>query len=283
MTIHIESFRELKSNVNNEFYESFNKRFQYILRKFESLSKTNHYKKVQKANIIVVPNASDDTILNLLNKISCQNFEVISQKISLKITEKNILKFVDQIFTYVEKSNANSESLWKLIKLLESHHFANQLTKEIIQAKLKDFFDNFVKLFDVVDNSTQCNTKEEYIDFVERNENNGIIISKMKLIYTILLDVNVFNLTYDVNVLFNIFISRLNKLVNSDNHQNTENITFILLECFSIIIKNRNICGNPYAFKRFLNDFDNDDIKKRMKNKIRFKLMDIIDSIKKHK
>ena len=274
-----EEFNEYKLCVNNVLYTDFTNRFQYILRKFESLSKSNHYKKIQKVNIIATPTDSNDTILNLLNKVSDQNYEVISQKIVLKITKSNILKFVDQIFVYVEKSNSNSKSLWRLIRLLASHPYSNDETKRTIFTKLKVFIETFVKTFDGIDEQVDF-SKEEYIEFVERNMNNNVLISKMNMIYTILLDDNVFKLPYDTNQLFGIYINQLNKLIDEESSYN-DNIIFMLLECIVVLIKHPVLKHNPYAFKKFLNNFDNEIVRSKMKNKIRFKLMDIIDSIKK--
>jgi hypothetical protein len=273
-----EEFNQHKYCINSELNNEFTNRFQYILKKFKSLSKSNHYKKVQKANIIATPTDSNDTILNLLNKISEQNYDTISQKIILKITNNNILKFVDQIFVYVEKSNSNSESLWKLIKLLYGHSYTNDETKRTISTKLRVFIDTFLKTFDGIDEHVDL-SKEEYIEFVERNMNNNILISKMNMIYTIILDDNIFMLPFDANVLFGIFINKLNKLVDEEYNYN-DNIIFVLLECIVVLIRHPVLKQNPYAFKKFLNNFDNDIIKSKMKNKIRFKLMDIIDSIK---
>jgi hypothetical protein len=139
--------------------------------------------------------------------------------------------------------------------------------------------DSFVRTFDGINKQVDF-SKEEYIEFVERNMNNNVLMSKMNMVYTILLDDNHFNLPYDSNVLFTMFISQLNKLIDEESTFN-DNLIFVLLECIMVLIKIPYIRKNPNALKMFLNNFDNEVIKSKMKNKIRFKLMDIIDSIKK--
>jgi hypothetical protein len=59
-----------------------------------------------------------------------------------------------------------------------------------------------------------------------------------------------------------------------------EHLLHLILECILIIIPHDKLKTNPYAYNKFLMLFDNDDIKKNLKNKIRFKLLDITDYIK---
>lgn len=278
MSITIDNFKEYKICKNEVLHKSFNDKFTYILRKFESLSKTNNYKKIQKANIIQITK-EDDNILNLLNKISDQNYDVISQKILLKLTRNNSIKFIDQIFLYIEKANSNTICIWSLIQII----FVNKLTdinqKQIIITKLKMFIDTFIETFDITKiTSTNNINNEEYIEFVERNHSNTVILSKMNMIYTIISDDNVLNLNYDMDVLFTVMINQLNVLITESTH---ENIIYVLLDCVFMIIKSRDLLSNPNnTYIEFINMFDNESIRKNLKNKIRFKLLDIFDYIR---
>ena len=60
-----------------------------------------------------------------------------------------------------------------------------------------------------------------------------------------------------------------------------ENLLYVLLQCILLIIEDESLMNNPYAYKKFLNMFNNDEVKKKLTNKIRFKLLDIIDIINK--
>ena len=279
MSLTLEVFEKLKSNVNTELEQEFKIKFMYILRKFESLSKSSNYKKISKANIIQIPDKNNDSILTLLNKISDSNYDVISQKILLKITKSNITSFVDQILEYVEKSNTTSLALWNLIKLIASRRMVSTEQKMIIRNKVKSFIDKFKSSFDVSNTVVPDMDKELYIDFVERNHLNTSIISKIKLIHVMINDNDIYDLNYDTLIVFSIFMNQLCNLIHENKD---ENLTYMLLECILIILNDPKLIRNPYAYKKFLNMFDNDETKKKLKNKIRFKLMDIIDIIKKN-
>lgn len=275
MSLTIEIFENLKNNVNYDLEKRFKCKFQYILKKFESLSKNNNYKKIQKANIIRKPDKSNDNILNLLNKISDTNFDIISQKILLKLTKSNVVIFIDQILVYVEKSNTTAKSLWDLIKLLSICSIVNEQQKQTIKLKVKYFIDRFVSIFDVSGNDTIHTENELYMEFVERNHSNESIICQMKMVHIILND-NAFNINYNINVLFSVFINQLNTLIMDNKN---DNLKYVLLQCILIMITDNSLVNNPYAYKKFLNMFNNEEIKKKLTNKIRFKLLDIIDII----
>ena len=276
MSLTIEIFENLKNHVNHDLEKQFKCKFLYILKKFESLSKNNNYKKIQKANIIQKPEKTNDNILNLLNKISDTNYDTISQKILLKLTTSNVVMFIDKILVYVEKSNTTAKSLWYLIKLLATSSIVNDQQKKTIEFKIKYFIDRFINIFDASSSDTNNTDNELYIEFVERNHSNESIICQMKLIYIMLNDNISFNINYNINVIFSVFINQLNTLIIDNKN---DNLIFVLLQCILLIITDKSLSNNPYAYKKFLNMFDNDNIKKNLTNKIRFKLLDIIDII----
>jgi len=277
MSLTIETFENVRHFVNKDLEDKFKCKFQYILRKFESLSKNNNYKKIQKANIIQTPDKSNDNILNLLNKISDANYDTISQKILLKLTKKNAVLFIDQILVYVEKSNTTTKCLWQLIKLLATSSMVSNQQKQTIQYNIKAFIDRFVNIFDLSSYNSLNTTNELYMEFVERNHSNESIICRMKMIYIIINDNKLFRINYNMNVLFSVFINQLNALIVDNKN---DNLLYVLLQCILLIIKDDALNDNPYAYKKFLNMFDNDEVKKKLTNKIRFKLLDIIDTIK---
>lgn len=281
MSTNDDRFMRFKECTNESLKLAFTKRFSYILNKFESLSKANAYKKIQRVNIIKLPKTNNN-ILNLLNKITNTNYEVISQKILLKLTDTNVVSFIDQIFLYVEKSTSNTRSLWSLIKLLTEHPLTTETNRQTIISKLKAFIDMFVAYFEIDSSHQKTNllSEEDYSEFLERNKNNVVIISKMHMVNTMISDTeNDFELNYDINVLLTILIHKLNILITDNNNNVNDNVIYVLMECIFMVIKNQRIIDNPYAHKKFLNGFDNDNVKKKLTNKIRFKLMDIIDYI----
>lgn len=278
MSLTVETFEILKHTVNYDLEKKFKCKFQYILKKFESLSKNNHYKKIQKANIIQTPDKSNDNILNLLNKISDANYDTISQKILLKLTKKNAVLFIDQILVYVEKSNTTTLCLWHLIKLLSTRSIVSNQQKQIIQCNIKAFIDRFINIFDISSYNSLNTTNELYMEFVERNHSNESIICRMKMIHIIINDNALFKINYNINVLFTVFMNQLSALIVDNKN---ENLLYVLLQCILLIIEDESLMNNPYAYKKFLNMFNNDEVKKKLTNKIRFKLLDIIDIINK--
>lgn len=276
----VDNFLDFKECINQTLETAFTRKFAYILKKFESLSKTNAYKKIQRVNIIKIPK-TDNNILNLLNKITDTNYEIISQKILLKLTDSNVVPFVDQIFLYVEKSSSNTKSMWSLMKLLIHHPLTTEADKQTIIIKLKTFIDHFLTYFEPDSTKTNVLSEEDYSEFLERNKNNVVIISKMHLVNVIVSDPeNRLELNYDINVLLTILINKLSILITDNTNRFNDNIIYVLMECIFGVIKNKTIVANPYTHKKFVNSFDNDGVKKKLTNKLRFKLMDIIEYIK---
>jgi len=276
MSVSVEDFLKCKKLKNTIVHNSFTARFQYILKKFESLSKTNNFRKIQKVNIIETPK-DDDTILNLLNKLTSQNYVVISQKIELKITCRNIISLIDQLLSYVEKSNSNNANeLWFLIHVLFHNEYSTSETKNIIKLRIKSFVESCIKVFEV-QNTKRNFDDEQYMDFVQRNHSNNVIISNIKMMNVIISDTrNFVNIPYNASIVFDLFINQLNKLILDNANYN---IVFMLLECMNILIQNSTLKSNPYTYKKFINNFNNEDFKKKLTNKNKFKLLDICDYI----
>ena len=84
-----EDFIALKNSKNNQLHKEFTIKFQKIQKKFQSLSHATVYKKIQKTNFI--SKTENDSILNILNKLTINNFDTISEKISLKVNESNFI------------------------------------------------------------------------------------------------------------------------------------------------------------------------------------------------
>lgn len=274
MTEQTKSFLQLKNVVNKDLQNSFSSTFKSILRKFDSLSRSNNYRKIKRVNIINIPTKTNTCILNLLNKLSNTNQEVILQKITQKISNNNLLiLFIDQILDYVGKSKSNLEALYFILKEISKQADEDNFVK--IDRRINEFVVNFSNSLEV---QKESKDKEAYLDFVERNHSNESVISRMQFIYIIINDqTSIFKLQTDTNVFFNILISNLNKLIES-NPEN-ENSIFLIMECIMIIIDDLSLKNNAFAYKKFNNMFNNEEVKKKLKFKIRFKLLDILDKI----
>ena len=273
----LQNFMDCKGLVNKELSHNFTYQFKRLLHKYESLVKQNtFYKKIQKVNFIKTPE-NDDTILNLLNKITKSNFQIICEKILFKVTSYNIRIFIDQILLYVDKSAIDQYLLWNLITMLYDHSESSLKTKKDIIQQLHMYIEQFFINFNDCDTSKDLNN-EKYIEFLDRNASNKIICNRMKMIYEIVTSERSSLLNYDLNIIYSLLIDKLNVILMTQNMQG--DYVYNLLHCIHIIVEDPLLSKNPYAYKKFKNMFGN-DIYKKLTNKQKFKLLDIFDIIDK--
>lgn len=288
-----EFFYEYKDHRDKSIENNFKENFQNILNLYKSLSTLNNYKKIQKVSIIQVP-ASNDVILNLLNKITEVNYERISQKLLLKLTESNGLTFIQQILIYSKQANTNSTLLWKLINLIYKEYIKLCPTRnEHIKIEIVNNIENYISEFlnninidifvlNFCDNDN-ITLNEKYHEFVERNTNNSSLFAQMKMLCTILDKNKNFHLLYKLEELFDILVLQLKQCLENVKHlEYIDNITNIILECLLIFINFKRFTkDNITTYKSFLMDFEVNNFKDKLSNKNKFKVMDIIDLLKK--
>lgn len=283
-----DDFYENRHNLDMNLYHKFDKKFKKMLSFYKSLSTLNSYRKVQKISIIKTPQ-TDDTILNLLNKITDANYERISQKLLLKLKETNLINFINQVLKYSEKSNNNSVLLWNLINYLYREYlelFSINIgeTKQHIDDIIQEYIISFFKEFQVnsfIQSESDKLTKEEYNEFVDRNMNNSAIFAKMKMIYIITKSKSTyFNIEFTINDIYQKLIDELQFSVNLDEcyKDKLENMNNNILECIFIIVCSERMFVDPF-YDGILQDLSDIKSKNKLSNKNKFKLLDIIDKI----
>lgn len=269
-----DDFIALKNSRNHKLHKDFTVKFQRIQKKFQSLSPATVYKKIQKTNFIT--KTENDSILNILNKLTINNFDTISEKISLKVNESNFISYTKQVLDYSKRSTINAKNLWFLMKMMLNTF--NGLTYDDfhlnVESLLLSYIDEIVKIFDTDNNDLSVNEMEDYSEFLERNKYTSELKNKIAFMYQFLKED--FIKHYNINVVYGVFLEKTMKNIHSKN----EHLLHLILESILIIIPHENLRKNPYAYNKFLMLFDNEDIKKNLNNKIRFKLLDIIDYIK---
>lgn len=289
-TISSEDFYNNRNNIDKEKYIDFEKQFKRLVYQFKSLSTSlTNYKKIPKVNFINTPK-SETTILNLLNKITSDNYDRILQKILLKTNQDNAVLFVNQVLRYTEKSGKdNANVMWFLIhSILEdsiSQCFENEngmVCQQIID-NVESFVTNFIDHFGVtVIKETEQTSKEHYSEFLQRNIDNTAVVSKAHLIYVMLSDSkkSLLSPKYTIEYVIQMLTIKLKHTISQRN-SSYDNILNMNLECLRILIayvkKESRFQG---MFEDFLTTFDNTETKSVMSNKNKFKLMDIIDLIK---
>tara|TARA_Y100000389_G_scaffold115088_1_gene112166 strand:- start:6317 stop:7183 length:867 start_codon:yes stop_codon:yes gene_type:complete len=270
-----DDFIALKNSRNNKLHKEFTIKFQKIQKKFQSLSPATVYKKIQKTNFI--SKSESDSILNILNKLTINNFDTISEKISLKVNESNFLSYTKQILDYSKRSTINAKNLWYLMKMMLDT-FSGSTYNEFhlnVESILLSYIDEILKQFDIDNNDLPVNEAEDYSEFLERNRYTSEFKNKIAFMFEFLKED--FIKHYNINVVYGVILEKTMKIIQNSKK---EHLLHLILECILIIIPHENLKTNPYAYNKFLMLFDNDDIKKNLKNKIRFKLLDITDYIK---
>lgn len=150
-----------------------------LLTKYETLNRTNTYKKVTRANILV-RNEDVDNILGILNKITINNYKELFDKIITKHNTRNTLVFVKQILQYSSKSDI-PRILAELICILIDN---NSSSKDVVEKHVHEFVRSTInKILDTTRNTDI--SKECYEDFVDRNSSNKIQIRSVELCYAI--------------------------------------------------------------------------------------------------
>lgn len=273
-----EDFMALKKYKNTHLHNEFTIKFQKIQKKFQSLSPATVYKKIHKTNFI--NKSEDDSILNILNKLTINNFDTISEKISLKVNKTNFKSYTQQVLDYSKRSEINAKNLWCLMKMM-LNTFTGSIYDEfhlVMESMLLAYIDEIVKIFDIENNELIVDKKEDYSDFLERNKYTSELKNKISFVFEFLRDD--FIKHYNINVLYGVFLEKTLKIINVKSFEKKEHLLHLIFESVLIIIPHENLKCNPYAYNKFLMLFDNEEIKKNLNNKIRFKLLDIIDYIK---
>ncbi len=264
-----ESFREKKNLV---LYESFKKKFMNNSRKFDSLSKHNSYRKIQRKNFIEVT-SNDDNITNILNKISESNFDRLQLKIMMKLNVHNAHSFCTQILSYSRKSSVNSIYLAKLMVEIFKGINDSNVTK-MIELSTDEYVDEFLHVFDV--KPSLCESNEDYHEFLERNL-DSIRLKNTNMFVLSMLDQKDTQLKFkhDVSSIFTILCQKINILTSEENIDDA--MIFKLFEAILLFLSTNTLKHDSEEMIAFKNKISMSEIEKKLKNKTRFKLMDIFD------
>ena len=278
-------FYKQKDDIDIDLYNEFEQKFKKMLNFYKSLSTLNAYRKVQKICIIKTPQ-TDDTILNLLNKITDTNYERISQKVLLKLKKNNLTNFIKQILKYSEKANNNS-LLWNLINYLYKEYillFDTNIENVKIQISdlIEEYIAKFFQEFDIrliIDCESKNLTDEEYNEFVNRNMNNSALFAKMKMICDITTDKSTFfKINWSIEKVYNKLLKELQSSVQygEEYKEKFENINNNILECLYIIITSKLLSSETFNIQA-IRDLDSIKTQNHLSNKNKFKLLDITD------
>jgi hypothetical protein len=274
--MNVEEILKCKNYKDLVLHSNFEKKFNQILAKFDSLSKHSQYKKIQKVSFIQSSENKEDNILVMMNKLTPTNFNTISEKLVIQVSNHNIISFVEQILIYSSKLEINTQFLWSLIVNLCSNTTLSEENKEQINIMMQNYIDEFLNTFDI--HKKNDLTHEQYGEFVNRLRENKEVINRLNLVVCILESskLEFFKRKIDINCLLIILMDKLIQIINNNIN---ENLCFVLLECILLLIPHEMLRKNPFAYKKFKNTFDSSVFKKKLSNKNRFKLQDIIDFV----
>ena len=213
-----------------------------------------------------------------MNKLTPTNFNTISEKLVIQVSNQNIISFVDQILTYSSKLEINTQFLWSLIVNLCSNTTLSDENEQQINIMIQHHIDEFLITFDI--HKKNDLTHEQYGEFVNRLRENKEVINRLNLVICILESskLEFFKRKIDINCLLIILMDKLIQIINNNIN---ENLCFVLLECILLLIPHEMLRKNPFAYKKFKNTFDSSVFTNKLSNKNRFKLQDIIDFVNK--
>lgn len=283
MKINIDVFMELKDEVDAETHAVFSRMMKYVDRKFISLSKSNIYKRIPKVKFINTPNNSNN-IIHILNKLTAENYPQIRTKIFMKNTHDNTAEFIEQILKYSIHSQINSEYLLAIcIDLLDKHCTDAELII-FMKKSFREYFDDFVTHFDDFDNIDATN----YTSFLNKNEQSSYQLNRCNFIVLSIISQELISKKiladehYNVVSLLKVLLDKAIKcLPLTEPYESKltvilDSVKKIFTSCASL-----NTIFHDIALL-FQNTF-NQDLTKLLNNKLRFKVLDIIDIINKRK
>lgn len=274
--MNVEEILKCKNYKDLVLHSNFENKFNQILAKFDSLSKHSQYKKIQKVSFIQSSENKEDNILVMMNKLTPTNFNTISEKLVIQVSNHNIISFVEQILIYSSKLEINTKYLWSLIVNLCSNTTLSEENELQITIMIQHYIDLFLNTFDI--HKKNDLTHEQYGEFVNRLRENKEVINRLNLVICILESskLQFFKRKIDINCLLIILMDKLIQIINNNIN---ENLCFVLLECILLLIPHEMLRKNPFAYKKFKNTFDSPVFRNKLSNKNRFKLQDIIDFV----
>lgn len=281
MNIEMDEFMKLKNEVDSDTHAVFSRMIKYVDRKFISLSKSNIYKRIQKVKFINTPNNSNN-IIHILNKLTADNYPQIRTKIFMKNTINNTTEFIEQILQYSIHSQINSKYLLAICHDLLSKHNTDTELITFTRKLFCDYFDEFVKYFDEFDNIDATN----YTGFLNKNEHSAHQLNRCNFIVLaltwqdpsskIFCDIEHYNI---VNLLKHMLEKARNCLPLTEPYESKLSVILDSIKKLFTSCTNLNTIFDEIA-SLFQNTFDK-NFTKLLNNKLRFKVLDIIDIINK--
>jgi hypothetical protein len=270
-----DDFYKHKNTKNNELHKTLTQRFQKIISKFQTLSKVNSYKKINKVSLINVN--KNDSILNILNKLTNDNFDTLSEKIIMKLDNSNICCYINQIVNYCSKSEIDSKYFYNLLITIKESKFNTYDTQNQLDLILTDYIHKFIQQFDLL---VSISKNETYSDFLRRTSDNKNVINSIKLINYLVSDtVLILNKTVSITVLFNLLVDKLSNAITIPDNVNC---IFLILDCLHVYVKeHESLKSNPWEYTKFINMFSKEEKILSLGFKMRFKLLDICELMQK--
>jgi hypothetical protein len=283
MTVDIETIMKLKNRIDNETHEAFSKMMKYVDKKFISLSSSNIYKRVQKVQFIKTPKNSNN-IIHILNKLTADNYQQIKTKIFMKNTSDNTEEFIVQIIKYSIQSQINSKHLLAICNDLLHIHSDDIKLHDFARKTFFEYFEQYLQCFNEFESLDTTN----YESFVNKNEQSAQQLNRCNFIVLALTnsETSQNNIFHDdvhnlVNLLRILIYKALECMPLTEPYENKLSVIF---DSIKKVISHCACSKLEKEFKEmailFRNDFAK-DLTKVLNNKLRFKVLDIMDIINK--
>tara|TARA_Y100000389_G_C17358982_1_gene462646 strand:- start:35 stop:520 length:486 start_codon:yes stop_codon:yes gene_type:complete len=145
---------------------------------------------------------------------------------------------------------------------------------KMIELSTDEYVDEFLHVFDV--KPSLCESNEDYHEFLERNL-DSIRLKNTNMFVLSMLDQKDTQLKFkhDVSSIFTILCQKINILTSEENIDDA--MIFKLFEAILLFLSTNTLKHDSEEMIAFKNKISMSEIEKKLKNKTRFKLMDIFD------
>ena len=285
MIMELDTFMQLKNEVDSATRATFTERMRYVHSKFISLSNANIYKRIQKVQFINTPKNTNN-IIHILNKLTADNYEQIKTKIYMKNTSENTEDFMEQIIKYSIHSQINSKYLLALCNDLIVKHSDDTKLAAFTKELLVQYFVKYLNYFDDFENADENN----YSGFINKNEQNAFQLNRCNFILLVLSSRNHIQTMFSGDEQYNsvnllrILLQKAETCMLSNPYENKlsvilDSIKKIFSCCSKGSIMNKELVVMVDLFQSVFET----NLVKGLNNKLRFKVLDIIDIINKER
>lgn len=264
-------FERYRFERNNDLRRNFERLFDKLISKYNTLHKHVLYKKISKMSFIS-KNTDEHTILSILNKLSPLNVLELRQKIMARCTSCNAANFIQQTLDYASNASLDPSVLEAMIS-----EFAEHIEEPTV---LRTLLHNYIwKYFDTVNDIKDHAASEKYGEFVDRHTTQTRLIRMMCMIIELCT-----SKTLEMHCPLDLlqFFDRIRFGLKEHLELGMENVCRVYVECLHTMLEQIRVRALLKDYVMRLHDMNIEAYYSRIPNQLRFRIYDIFDLIKKN-